>query len=86
MIAGLFRILATQLRSIREPCKIVELIFFPLCNPEDYENSREHCRMIDEALISDNFPSLRSVQLTKSIPFDYFPTLQLRNLLYVYRI
>ena len=51
---------------------------------KDYAESRDYCKMIDEALTSDNFPSLRSVQLHKNIPFDYFPTLQSRKLLSVY--
>ena len=50
-----------------------------------YEGGMDHCRLIDEALTSDLFPSLRLVQLYEKVPFEYFPTLQSRNLLEVYR-
>ena len=50
-----------------------------------YEGSKDHCKAIDKALTSDNFPSLRSVRLYEEIPFDYFPTLQSEGLLEVAR-
>ena len=50
-----------------------------------YEGGEDHCRLIDEALTSDSFPSLRLVQLYERIPLDYFPILRSRNLLEVYR-
>ena len=85
--SSVFQITATQLCSIREPCKIEEIVFdtSTVFIPESYENSKDHFKAIDEALTSDNFPSLRSVQLDKLIPFDWFPTLQSRKLLSVYR-
>ena len=83
--ASAFQIVATQLCSIREPCKIEDLIFkdTSYIKEKDYEESRDYCKMIDEVLTSDNFPSLRSVRLYEEIPFDYFPTLQSRKLLSV---
>ena len=79
---SIFQIAATQFCSICKPCKLVEA-FFMIINFHGYEGSKDHCQAIDEALTSDNFPSLRSVQLFQEIPFDYFPTLQSRNLLSV---
>ena len=77
----IFQIVATQFCSIRTPCKLVQVI---LCLYHDgYEGIKDHCKAIDEALSSDNFPSLRSVQLHGKIPFDYFPALQSRKLLSV---
>ena len=73
-----------QLCSVHTPCKLVEVIF-DVYDSGGYEESKDHCKAIDEALSSDNFPSLRSVKLNNEIPFDYFPTLQSRNLLSVYR-
>ena len=84
--SSVFQIASTQLCSIREPCKIEDIILVVSLTIEakDYEKSRNYCKRIDEALTSDNFPSLRSVQLFREIPFDYFPTLQSRKLLRVY--
>ena len=78
----IFQIAATQFCSIRTPCKLIEIIlnFYQ----DEYQGSKDHCKAIDEALTSDNFPSLLSVQLYKKVPFDYFPTLQSRRLLSVY--
>ena len=81
----IFQIAATQIYSIHTPCKLEEVILDVSVHDSDgYEGSKDHCKVIDEALSSDNFPSLHSVQLYKDIPFDYFPTLQSRKLLSVY--
>ena len=48
-----------------------------------YEGARDHCRVIDEVLTGNNFPSLQRVELYEKIPFDYFPILRSRNLLRV---
>ena len=71
-----------QFCSIHTPCKLVEIIlnFYH----DEYEEVKHHCKAIDEALSSDNVPSLRSVQLNYKIPFDYLPTLRSRKLLRVY--
>ena len=47
----------------------------------DYEDAQKHCELIDKALVSDNFPSLRQVQLHCNLPVDFFPNLRLRGLL-----
>ena len=80
----IFQIAATQFCSFHTPCKLVEVIFL-VYDPDGYEGSKDHCKVIDEALSSDNFPSLRSVQLYEKIPFDYFPNLQSRKLLAVHQ-
>ena len=79
--APIFHAAATQLSSVLSPCKIAELDL--LVDLPDYEPepAKEYCKLIDEALTSDNFPSLRHVPLFCRIPFDYFPILQSRNLL-----
>ena len=77
----IFQIAATQICSIHTPCKLVEVILSIACDPDGYEGSKDHCKVIDEALTSDNFPSLCSVQLSELDLFDYFPTLQSRKLL-----
>ena len=71
-----------QFCSVHTPCKLVEVIF-DVYDSDGYEELKDHCKAIDEALSSDNFPSLRSVQLHRKIPFDYFPALQSRKLLSV---
>ena len=75
----IFQIAAMQFCSFRTPCKLVEIILD--FDHDGDEGTKDHCKAIDEALSSDNFPSLRSVQLDESIPFDYFPILQSRKLL-----
>ena len=78
--SGIFQIAATQICSIHTPCKLEEVILdVSVYDSDGYEGSKDHCKVIDEALSSDNFPSLRSVQLDDEIPFDYFPTLQSRK-------
>ena len=79
---NIFQIAATQFCSIPAPCKIVEVGFIV----EDYggfEPVKKHCKLIDEVLTGDNFPSLCCVQLYKDSPSDYFPILQSRGLLEV---
>ena len=44
---------------------------------------QDYCTAIDEALATDNFPSLRRVLLDYGIPDDYFPKLQSRGILEV---
>ena len=78
----IFQIAATQFYSFRTPCKLVEITLDSYHDRN--EETKGHYKVIDEALSSDNFPSLRSVQLNCKIPFDYFPTLQSRKLLRVY--
>ena len=79
---SLLQISATQLCRIYESCKFGEIILgiYNLA-PEDRESSKEHCRMINEILTNDIFPSLRRVQLSQNFPLGYFPTLQSRKLL-----
>ena len=74
-----------QFCSIHTPCKLVEIIldFDDDDDDDDDEEIKDHFKAIDEALSSDNFSSLRSVQLNNKIPFDYFPALQSRKLLSV---
>ena len=80
--SGIFQIAATQVCSIHTPCKLEEVILdVSVYDSDGYEGSKDHCKVIDEALSSDNFPSLRSVQLCRKIPSDYFPILQSRKLL-----
>ena len=79
--SGLFHIAAIQLCLTRKPCKLEEIIFQIYGLRVEKDESSEDCRMIEEALTSDNFPSLRSVQLCRKIPSDYFPILQSRKLL-----
>ena len=83
--SGLFQTAATQLCLIREPCKVEEIIFYTHSYHIEKDKSSEDRRIIEEALTSDNLPSLRSVQLHKDIPFDLFPTLQSRKFLSVYQ-
>lgn len=78
----IFQIAATQFSSFYTPCKLVEVVF-NIYYGVNYGGSKGYCQVIDEALSSDNFPSLRSVQLYGKIPFDYFPALQSRKLLSV---
>ena len=79
---SLLQIAATQLFQIYESCNI-GVIILGIYNlaPEDPESSKEHCRMINEILTNDIFPSLRRVQLSQNFPLGYFQTLHLRKLL-----
>ena len=79
----IFQIAATQFCAFRTPCKLVEIILDFDDDDDDDEEIKDHYKAIDEALSSDNFSSLRSVQLNNKIPFDYFPALQSRKLLSV---
>ena len=78
----IFQVAATQLGSISSPCKPVEEVMF---RAESLKSGRaaqsKDCKLIDEALAGDNFPSLRRVRLYKDIPFDWFPILQSRGIL-----
>ena len=78
-----FQIAATQINSVREPCKTIEEVRLRIWNPKDEwdEQEKDYCTIIDKALAGDNFPSLRLVALMEGIPWDYFPILQSRNLL-----
>lgn len=75
-----FHLAAAQLSSISSPCQIIEVTFHPV-SMTGYEKAEDHCKIIDEVLTSDNFPSLRRVLLLEQISFDYFPLLQSRKLL-----
>ena len=77
---NIFRIAATQLCSIPAPCKIAEVGFI-VQSYEGFEPVKDHCKLIDELLTGDNFPSLRHVQVYKESPIAYFPILQSRGLL-----
>ena len=74
-------IAATQLSSIDSPCKVEEVKFAIWDEEGGYEQVKDHCKIIDEVLTGDNFPSLRRVQLFRMIPFECFPILQSRGLL-----
>ena len=76
----LFHLVATQLCSISSPCQIIVVRLSP-ASWERSEHAKDHCKLIDEVLTGDNFPSLRHVQLYEKIPFDYFPILHSRGLL-----
>ena len=74
----IFQVTASQLGLITSPCKLVEEVIF-LVKGHAYDSRvREHCKLIDEALASDKFPSLRRVRLYEDIPLDCFPILQSR--------
>ena len=79
-----FQVVATQLCSIRSPCKLAE-VGFSISPVGGYGQVKDHCKLIDEVLAGDNFPSLCCVQLRPNIPLDYFPNLQSRKLLKVYQ-
>ena len=75
-----------QLDMVISPCKIAEIdIWIDNDEGQGYEWAKDNCQLIDEALTSDNFPSLRCVNLHKGIPDYYFPVLLSRKLLQVYR-
>ena len=80
LYSGIFRIAAKHILSIRLPCQIVE-VNLHIGHRGGYEGSKGYCRSIDEALTSDNFPSLRHVLLHRLVPFDYFPLLRARGYL-----
>ena len=80
MYSRIFQVAAMQFCAIHTPCKLVEVIF-DVYDSDGYEESKDHCKAIDEALSSDNFPSLRSFRLGHRIPSGYFPTLKSRKLL-----
>ena len=82
-----FRIAAANISSVHAPSKTIEEIRLTIYdrNGKGYEEEKDHCTIIDKALGGDNFPSLRRVVLLKGIPWDYFPILQSRNLLKVWR-
>ena len=82
-----FRIAAANISSVHEPSKTIEEIRLTIYdrNNKGYEEENDYCTVIDKALAGDNFPSLRLVALLKGIPWDYFPILQSRNLLKVWR-
>ena len=82
-----FRIAAVHISSIREPSKTIEEIRLTIYdrNGKGYEEEKDYCTIIDNALAGNNFPSLQLVVLLKGIPWDYFPILKSRNLLKVWR-
>ena len=77
----IFQIAATQLGSVLSPCNIVEVHLG--VDIVDYGPAAIYCNHIDEALTSDNYPFLCSVQLFTRIPFHYFPRFQSRGILRV---
>ena len=78
-----FQIAAAQISLVREPCKTIEVVEFPFLKSadEEWEQEKKYCDIIDKALASDNFPSLRCVLLWYEDLWEYFPTLKSRNLL-----
>ena len=77
-----FQVAATHLGLLISPCKHVEEVIFITLGSGDYDSMvKDYCKFIDEALTSDNFPSLRRVRLYKDIPTDCFPILQSCGLL-----
>ena len=76
-----FEVAATQLSLIHSPCQIAEVHLDISCLNEEVQ---DHCTAIDEALATDNFPSLRRVLLHYNTPYDYFPSLQSRGILEVF--
>ena len=82
---NIVQVAATQICSVLSPCKIVEVGILIRHYKGDYEHVKDHCKLIDEVLVGDNFPSLCCVQLQSNIPLDYFPNLQSRKLLKVYQ-
>ena len=80
-----FQIAAAQINSVREPCKTIEVVEFTFLKSADegWEQEKDYCDIIDKALASDNFPSLRYVILSNESRWGYFPTLKSRNLLNV---
>ena len=79
-----FQVVAMQLCSIRSPCKLAE-VGFSISPLGGYGRMKDHCKLIDEVLVGDNFPLLCYVQLQPTIPLDYFTNLQSRKLLKVYQ-
>ena len=77
-----FQIAAAQISLVREPCNTIEevrlCISYAMVKGDEQE--KDYCTIIDQALAGDNFPSLQRVILMNSIPRDYFPILQSRNL------
>ena len=78
------QVVAKQLYPIRSPCKLAE-VGFSIGPVGGYGRVKDHCKLIDEVLAGDNFPSLCCVQLQPTIPLDYFTNLQSRKLLKVYQ-
>ena len=78
-----FRVAAAQISSVREPCKTIEVVELPTLktNEEEWEQEKDYFDIIDKALVSDIFPSLRYVILRDKRRWDYFPLLQSRNLI-----
>ena len=72
---------ARQLNYTTSPCRIAEIVI--ILDLEDYERTqiKEICGNIDTTLTSYRFPLLRSFQIFKTIPSEYFPALKMRGIL-----
>ena len=78
---SIYRLMAKQLDSIDSPCKIVEiLIGTALRSHDDFIPLKDICNVMDQKLLSDNFPSFRCLRIDQEA-FDYFPYLNSRGML-----